>query len=58
MNKPFESKFLDCVRGLKILKYGAASVPVELLHCHPPLFEEKSPSIKFSIKKASPNLQS
>ena len=31
--------------GLKILKYGAASTPVDALHCQPPLFEAKSLSI-------------
>ena len=46
-------KDTDSIKELNIEikeKYGAASVPVELLHCHPPLFDAKSPSIRFCIK--------
>ena len=42
--------FSLCETGLKILKYGCGSVPVLALHCHPPLFDARSPSISFSMK--------
>ena len=38
------------VYGLNILKYGQGSAPVLAHHCHPPLFEARSPSISFSMK--------
>ena len=44
MNKPSLSKFFDCVSGLKILKYGAASAPVPATHCQPEQLLAKSAS--------------
>lgn len=41
------------VKGLT--KYGCGSVPVLAVHCHPPLFAARSPSIKLSIKYFSPS---
>ena len=58
MYLPCGSNLIDCVSGFMILKYGAASVPVEALHCQPPLLEAISPSTRCSIKNFSPFCQS
>ena len=44
MKRPWGSKRWLWRSGLNTRKYGAASVPVEALHCQPPLLLAKSPS--------------
>ena len=55
---PSGSKLPAWVTGLKMRKYGCASVPLPADHCHPPLFAATSPSTRCCKKCASPFLQS
>ena len=43
---------------MKIRNQGCGSVPVEAVHCQPPLFEATSPSVRWRMNSASPRRQS